>query len=91
MKRKQINTLIPKVGIALITTVLIILVIVGIYRDSTGEACSGFMGTKASCVEETAVWPFGLIGFTLILFFGAWWVINYMNKTTEPDKLKSKK
>jgi hypothetical protein len=91
MKRKQLNTQIPKVGIALVTAITIILVVVGTYRDSMGEVCSGFMGTKASCVEEIAVWPFGLIGFTLILFFGAWWTINYMNKSIESSKSKSKK
>lgn len=91
MKRKQINELIPKIAIAIILSILLVLVLVGIYRDSTGELCSGFMGTEASCVEETAFWPFGLISIALIGFFGAWWGINYMNKAIEPKQSKKKR
>jgi len=91
MKRKQVNNFIPKVGMALIVGIIIILIVVGIYRDSTGEICSGFMGVNASCIEETAVWPFGLIGFTLIIFFGAWGTINYMNNAIRPKPAKKKK
>lgn len=90
MKRKQINEIIPKIAIAIISSVLVILVLMGIYRDSTGEICSGFMGTEASCIEETALWPFGLICFALIGFFGAWWGINYMNKAIVPKQPKKK-
>lgn len=91
MKRKQINELIPKIAIAIILSVILTLVLVGIYRDSTGEVCSGFTGAEASCVEETTFWPFGLICFALIGFFGAWWGINYMNKAIEPERPKKKK
>jgi hypothetical protein len=91
MKQKQINKLIPKIAIAIISSVLLMLILVGIYRDSIGEICSGFMGAEASCVEETAIWPFGLICFALIGFFGAWWDINYMNKAIEPKQHKKKK
>lgn len=91
MKRKQIIELIPKIAITVILSVLLTLVIVGIYRDSRGEFCSGFMGAGSSCVEETALWPFGLIGIALLGFFGAWWGINYMNKAIEPERPKKKK
>ncbi len=91
MKRKQINELIPKIAIAIILSVILTLVLVGIYRDSTGEVCSGFTGAEASCVEETTFWPFGLIGIALLGFFGAWWGINYMNKAIEPERPKKKK
>ena len=91
MKRKQINNLIPKVGIAVIASILLILVMVGIYRDSTAEICSGFMGTKASCIEETAIWPFGLIASPILLLLGAWWTINYVNKEIDSTKPQSKK
>jgi len=91
MKRKQVNELIPKISIAIISSILLVLVLVGMYRDSVGEACSGFMGAEASCIEETAFWPFGLIGIALIGFFGAWWGINYMNKAIQPERPKKKK
>jgi hypothetical protein len=91
MKRKQINELIPKISIFVILSILLILVIVGVYRDFTGEACSGFMGVEASCVEETAFWPFGLIGIALIGFFGAWWGVNCMNKGIDSQGSKKKK
>lgn len=91
MKRKQINELIPKIAIAAILSILLILIIIGIFIDITGEFCSGFTGAGASCVEETAFWPFGLIGIALLGFFGAWWGINYMNKAIEPERPKKKK
>jgi len=91
MKRKQITDLIPKVGTVVIVSIFFILVIVGMYRDNLSEICNGFMGTEASCIEETAVWPFGLIAFPLVLLLGAWWIINFMSKSVEASKPKSKR
>lgn len=91
MKRKQINELIPKIAIAIIASTLVVLICIGIYRDSTGELCNGFMGTQASCIEETAFWPFGLMSIALLGFFGAWWGINYINRAVELKISKKKK
>ncbi len=59
--------LIPKVLIGIIIGTFIAMLLIGIYRVIVGEICSGFMGIKATCIEETVGWLFGIIAFPVLL------------------------
>lgn len=87
MKRKHIESRAPKFGVVIILGLLLVMLVVGVYKDSMGEFCAGFMGASYSCVEE-ATSPVIIIGFPLLLFFGAWWAISYSKKSIQPSTHK---
>jgi hypothetical protein len=91
MHNKLNSARVLKVGISISVAILVILSLVGVYRDSTGEKCSGFMGNNTSCVEETIMWPVGLIAFPSVFFLASMWAFDIMNKSSEKNKPKNNK
>lgn len=72
--RQKLN-LAPKIITILLLAGTALLFLIGMIRDIVGMHCSGFMGIKTSCIEETIVWPYGFIAFPLIFIFGGWWLV----------------
>jgi hypothetical protein len=65
----------PKIITLLLFAGLIVFAVIGFIRDLLGNACTGFMGVEATCIEEMVAWPYGVIALPLIILFSVWWLM----------------
>lgn len=64
--------------------------VIGLIRDTTGEACSGIMGAQISCVEEQSFYSV-IFGVPIIILLVAILTMDYMSKNTRVIKNKKLK
>lgn len=68
------------VALSLIIIFTSVVAIYGLQDDSISKVCTGFMGARATCVEEYT-FPFVIFGGPIALLLVAIFAINYISKT----------
>lgn len=83
---------IPKAGLVISATILTgLLVITSLFNESTFCKGRGFMGSSSSCVDVLLSSYLGVILIFLIILFGIWTTIGYMNSAVKPKTTKKTK